>query len=287
MATTGGATAGASGSGGSFGGGGQQGSGGYATSGGSTGAGGRSASGGSFSAQGGSTGAGGSSHVGKWQIMPLGDSITETTCYPKLLAQELTSRGHPGFDFVGKSLNNQSCGDAPNVQTEGHSCYLVTNLVKDVATVAGCGGTKGSLAELKSWAAEKPDIVLMEYGTNDAWSSIATQSILYAFGTLVDEFRLQNPNVIFFVAQITPLNPSGCANCEANVEALNAKIPDWASGKSTAVSPVYVVNVWASLPAASYTPNSAYTSDGCHPNPAGSQLMADAWYAALVVQGIP
>jgi lysophospholipase L1-like esterase len=50
---------------------------------------------------------------------------------------------------------------------------------------------------------------------------------------------------------------------------------------------VYVVNVWASLPAASYTPNSAYTSDGCHPNPAGSQLMADAWYAALVAQGIP
>jgi lysophospholipase L1-like esterase len=262
--------------------------------GGSTAAGGALSAGGAFaggatgsSAQGGSTGAGGSSHVGKWQIMPLGDSITETTCYPKLLAQELTSKGHTGFDFVGKSLNNQSCGDAPNVQTEGHSCYLVTNLVKDVATVAGCGGTKGSLAELKSWATEKPDVVLMEYGTNDAWSSIATQSILDAFGSVVDEFRLQNPKVIFFVAQITPLNPSGCANCEANVEALNAKIPAWASGKSTAASPVYVVNVWASLPAASYTPSSAYTSDGCHPNPAGSQLVADAWYAALVANGIP
>jgi lysophospholipase L1-like esterase len=48
-----------------------------------------------------------------------------------------------------------------------------------------------------------------------------------------------------------------------------------------------VVNVWASLPAATYTPNSTYTSDGCHPNPAGSQLMADAWCAALVAQGIP
>jgi uncharacterized membrane protein YgcG len=48
IATTGGATAGASGMGGSFGSGGQQGSGGLTTSGGSTGSGGRSASGGSL-----------------------------------------------------------------------------------------------------------------------------------------------------------------------------------------------------------------------------------------------
>jgi hypothetical protein len=85
--------------------------------------------------------------------MPLGDSITDTTCYPKLLAQELIDKGHPNFTFVGTSLNNQSCGSAPNVQTEGHGCYLVTNLLKDVATVTGCNGTKGSLAELRAWAA--------------------------------------------------------------------------------------------------------------------------------------
>ena len=71
------------------------------------------------------------------------------------------------------------------------------------------------------------------------------------------------------------------------METLNAQIPTWAGGKSTAASPIHVVNVWASLPAATYTPSSAYTSDGCHPNQAGSQLMADAWYAALLGQGIP
>jgi len=219
--------------------------------------------------------------------MPLGDSITETTCYPKLLSQELVDKGHANFTFIGTSLNNQGCGTAPNVQTEGHGCYLVTNLLKDVATVTGCGGTKGSLAELRAWAAEKPEVVLMEYGTNDAWSSIATSEILKAYSGVVDEFRAQSPGVIFFVAQITPLNPSGCSTCEANVEALNAQIPAWASGKSTAASPIHVVNVWASLPAATYTPNSTYTSDGCHPNAAGSQKMADAWYAGLIAQGIP
>ena len=217
------------------------------------------------------------------RVVCFGDSITGTTCYPKLLSAELISQGHSNFAFVGTVLNNQSCGSAPNIQTEGHGGYLVTYLTTD----SHSSENKGTLTELKTWAAEKPEVVLMEYGTNDAWSSIATSSITSAYGFVVDQFRAQNPNVIFFVAQITPLNPSGCTSCEANVEALNAQIPTWAGSKSTAASPIYVVNVWASLPAATYTPNSTYTSDGCHPNPAGSQLVADAWYAGLVAQGIP
>jgi lysophospholipase L1-like esterase len=244
--------------------------------------GGRKATGGSTST-GGAAGTGGSGHAGAWQIMPLGDSITGTTCYPKLLSQELLSKGRSNFTFVGTVLNNQSCGSAPNVQTEGHGGYLVTYLTTDDPPQTG----KGTLTELKSWAAEKPEVVLMEYGTNDAWSSIATSAILDAYGFVVDEFRAQKSNVIFFVAQITPLNPSGCPSCEADVEALNAAIPDWASGKSTLASPIHVVDVWASLPAATYTPNSTYTSDGCHPNAEGSQLMADAWDEALTAQGIP
>jgi lysophospholipase L1-like esterase len=258
------------------------GSGGNVSAGGAGGAGGAISMGGATAA-GGATGAGGTTHAGKWQIMPLGDSITGTTCYPKLLAQELISKGHASFDFVGTVQNNQGCGSAANVQTEGHGGYLVTYLMTDSPPQGG----KGTLSELKTWAAEKPDVVLMEYGTNDAWSSIATSEILKAYGFVVDQFRAQNAGVIFFVAQITPLNPSGCASCEANVEALNAQIPTWAGGKTTAASPVYVVDVWASLPAATFTPNSTYTTDGAHPNPAGSQLMADAWYAGLTAKGIP
>lgn len=276
-------TGGSSNTGGTKATGGTTATGGVTATGGTVATGGTKTTGGTTSATGGTPGAGGSTHTGKWQIMPLGDSITGTTCYPKLLSQELISKGHNNFAFVGTVLNNQSCGSAPNIQTEGHGGYLVTYLTSD----SYASQNKGTLTELKTWAAEKPEVVLMEYGTNDAWSSIATSSIISAYGFVVDQFRAQNPNVIFFVAQITPLNPSGCTSCEANVEALNAQIPTWASGKSTAASPIYVVNVWASLPAATYTPNSTYTSDGCHPNAAGSQLMADAWYAGLVAQGIP
>jgi lysophospholipase L1-like esterase len=217
-------------------------------------------------------------------IMPLGDSITGSTCYPQLLSKELIGKGHTNFAFVGTNLNNQGCGaGAPNVQTEGHGGYLVTYLTTDSPPQTG----KGSRTELLTWAAERPDVVLMEYGTNDVWSSISTANVLSAYGFVVDQFRSQNPNVVFFVAQITPLNPSGCAGCESRVEALNSQIPAWVSGKSTAASPVYVVNVWAAFSAASYLPNSMYTSDGVHPNAAGSQVMADVWYASITAQGIP
>jgi lysophospholipase L1-like esterase len=243
---------------------------------------------GSDAGRGGSAGAldgSGSGHVGKWQIMPLGDSITGTTCYPKLLAQELIDQGHDNFDFVGTVLNNQSCGTGvANVQTEGHGGYLVTYLTSD----SNKSMNKGSLTELLAWAQEKPDVVLMEYGTNDCWtSSIPLSDITGAFGFVVDKFRAQRPDVIFFVAQITPLNPSGCSTCESRVEGLNALVPAWAGSKSTSESPVYVVDIWSSLPAASFKPNSTYTSDGAHPNAAGAQRMADAWAAALIAQGIP
>ncbi|MGC4064134.1 MAG: GDSL-type esterase/lipase family protein [Polyangiaceae bacterium] len=147
-------------------------------------------------ASGGAT-SGGATHTGVWKVMPLGDSITGTTCYPQLTSQTLKSGGHTNFQFVGTNLNNQGCNGAPTVQTEGHGGYLVTNLTTNTPTTTG----KGTLSELKTWATAKPDIVLMHFGTNDAWSRIAPATILNAYVTVMTEFRNQNPSVIFFVSR--------------------------------------------------------------------------------------
>jgi hypothetical protein len=293
VAATGGtrSTGGATGLGGDLGKGGTIGAGGTVGSGGTTGAGGILGSGGTSLRDGGAgTGGAGATdgadvapHTGAWQIMPLGDSITGTTCFPKLLAKELIDKGHTNFTFVGTVLNNQDCGTGvANVQTEGHGGFLVTYLTTDSPPQSGMGNLSG----LKTWAAEKPDIVLMEYGTNDVWNSIAPATITSAYSFVVDQFRSQNPSVIFFVAQITAMNPSdgSCTQCESRVEALNAQIPAWASGKSTTASPIYVVNVWSAFSAANISTN---TRDGVHPNAAGSQLMADDWYAGIVAHGLP
>jgi lysophospholipase L1-like esterase len=222
-------------------------------------------------------GAGGSTHAGSWRITPLGDSITGTTCGPQLLSKELIDKGHSNFTFVGTNLNNQPCNGAPNVQTEGHGGYLVTVLV----------GNGQHASELSQWsAADKPDVVLMHFGTNDVWSNIAPATILDAYSTVLASLRSASPQVIVFVAQIIALNPSGCADCEARVEALNAQIPTWASAKSTAASPIYVVDQHSVFVASSYQPSSMYTADGVHPNAAGGQLMADLWYTALTANGV-
>ena len=143
-------------------------------------------------------------HTGTWHIMPLGDSITGSTCYPQLLSKELISKGHTNFTFIGMNLNNQSCGaGAPNLMTEGHGGYDVTYLVTNSPPQSG----HGTLAELQRWAAEKPDVVLMQYGTNDVWNGDSSSSILSAYSFVVDQFRSQNPRVIFFVAQILPMHP--------------------------------------------------------------------------------
>lgn len=244
---------------------------------GAAGAGSGGSSGASAGSAGAGAGAGGSSHAGSWRITPLGDSITGTTCGPQLLSKELIDKGHNNFTFVGTNLNNQPCNGAPNVQTEGHGGYLVTDLV----------GNGQHASELSQWsAADKPDVVLMHFGTNDVWSNIAPATILDAYSTVLASLRGASPQVIVFVAQIIALNPSGCADCEARVEALNAQIPSWASAKSTAASPIYVVDQHSVFVASSYQPSSMYTADGVHPNPAGGQLMADKWYAALTANGV-
>lgn len=69
--------------------------------------------------------------------------------------------------------------------------------------------------------------------------------------------------------------PAGCANCPGGVVSLNNAIPAWASSKTTAQSPIYVVDQWTGFSTATDT------SDGVHPNAAGLPKIANKWYATL------
>ena len=272
------ATGGASGTGGGTGGDSGSGSGGRTSTGGATSSGGRTNTGGTTGV-GGATGAGDSTHSGTWRIMPLGDSITVTTCYPQFLSKELTDKGKTGFIFVGGDVCNQICGSGvPHTVCEGQGGMWATNLMS--------GGSSASL--LPQWCStDQADVALVHFGTNDIWGTQPTQKILDAFSQIVDALRAAVPSVIVFVAQIIPMNPENCLTCEARLEELNAAIPSWATSKSTAASPVYPVDLWSALPQATYTAGSAYTKDGVHPEPPAAQIMADTWYQALVAKGIP
>jgi lysophospholipase L1-like esterase len=130
---------------------------------------------------------------------------------------------------------------------------------------------------LPPWlAANTPDIVLMHLGTNDMWGGyIPLATKLTAFTKLVGQMRAANPAMKIIVAQIIPMSAAACATCPADVAALNNALPGWAAGLSTAASPVVLADLWTGYDAV------ADNADGVHPNDAGYQKMADAWYPVL------
>ncbi|MEU9823881.1 cellulose binding domain-containing protein [Micromonospora chersina] len=196
------------------------------------------------------------------RVMPLGDSITGSPgCWRSVLWNRLQSTGYTDVDFVG-TLGPQGCGQPYDGDNEGHGGYLVTNVANQNL--------------LPGWlAATHPDVVLMHFGTNDVWSNIAPATILAAYSTLVDQMRAANPATTVLVAKIIPMNPATCAECGQRVVALNAAVDGWAAGKTTAASPVVVVDQWTGFSTATDT------YDGVHPNAAGDQKISDRWYPAL------
>jgi len=196
------------------------------------------------------------------RIMPLGDSITGSPgCWRAILWNRLQNSGYRDIDFVG-TLGPQGCGQPYDGDNEGHGGALVTD-VADQNLLLG-------------WlSATNPDVVLMHFGTNDVWSARSTGTILAAYDTLLNQMRANNPRMRVLVAQLIPMNPGTCPQCGQRVVELNAAIPGWAASRSTAQSPVVVVDQWTGFSTASDT------YDGVHPNASGDQKLADRWYAAL------
>ncbi|BAL90325.1 putative GDSL-like lipase/acylhydrolase with Cellulose binding domain [Actinoplanes missouriensis 431] len=196
---------------------------------------------------------------GPTKIMALGDSITGSPgCWRALLWQKLPAAE---VDFVG-TLPGQGCGFAYDGENEGHGGYLVTNVANQNL--------------LPGWlSATDPDVVMMHFGTNDAWSNIPAATILAAYTKLVGQMRAANPYMKILVAQIIPLNPPTCADCGQRVVTLNAAIPAWAASLSTAASPITVVDQWTGFDTA------VDTYDGVHPDDDGNAKIANRWYPAV------
>lgn len=206
------------------------------------------------------------------RIMPLGDSITASPgCWRAILWHDLQTNGYTNVDFVG-SVQGNGCnyGYSYDGDDEGHAGYLAANIANQ--------------NQLPGWlSAAHPDVVLMHLGTNDVWSHLPTNTILAAYTTLVGQMRASNPRMKILIAQILPMNPSGCPTCAAAVQALDQAIPGWAAGLTTTQSQITVVDQYTGFNDATDT-----IGDGVHPNDTGFQKMAARWYPPLahVLDGI-
>lgn len=205
---------------------------------------------------------------GPLRIMPLGDSITEGEAghnsYRRVLWQRLNGAGC-SVNLVGsKSGVSRGSRDSGSVNPpnadfdldhEGYWDYSVNELAPRV----------GGLV-----AQAQPDVVLVHLGTNDVLAGQSASGIAAELGGVIDAIRAGKPDAHILLAKIIPAapDPSGTA-------ALNRLIDGVASGRSSATSPIAVVNQ-----ASGYSTGDNY--DGVHPNVSGESKLGNRWADAVL-----
>jgi lysophospholipase L1-like esterase len=183
------------------------------------------------------------------RVMPLGDSITfgkgdpAENGYRATLQSWLTDTGVRA-DFVGSQVN----GGTPH---EGHPGWRIAQLT----------------ANIDAWmAAARPDVVLLDIGTNDLLHHDHISEAPDRLGTLIDHIVTANPQVRIVLAKLLVVDHGH----EADFEWYNDTLP--------VVAALYPDNVtlvdMAGVPVAN-------TVDHVHPNQLGYQQMAYQWYQGL------
>jgi lysophospholipase L1-like esterase len=185
------------------------------------------------------------------RVMPLGDSLTAGVGsstgagYRAALRAELTRAGLP-VDFVG----SRRSGRGPDADHEGHPGWRTDNLTDDI----------------EQWlAAAKPDVVLLDIGTNDLTRKFDADIAPAKTADLIDRIIRQLPNVRVVVAKLLVVGYAGAA-----FRRYNATL----AGVVAARGPRVSLADMSRIPAAN-------TVDGVHPTDSGYRQMAYQWYQAL------
>lgn len=215
--------------------------------------------------------------------VPLGDSITEITCWRSRLWNALQADGVTNsFQFVGSMTNNpQNCqgNSGWDMHHEGHSGYTAISIANN---------------NLQGWlASAKPDVVMFMLGTNDITGGRSTSDIMAAYTKMVQLMRASNASMKIIVSPSSPppnLRPRLYPPLTQKkvdlvipisygdgspVNSLNAAIRSWAPGLSTSASPITIADT-----------NTGFTTgdlrDQVHPNASGDTKIAAALHPVLL-----
>ena len=124
-------------------------------------------------------------------LVPLGDSITEITCWRAFVWDDIAKAGYADkVKYVGSQNSNpQSCKPDTagwDEHHEGHSGWLAINIANQYIT---------------TWMKNTPaDIVMFMLGTNDVNGGRTTQAIIDAYTKIVTTARAANPKTKFIVS---------------------------------------------------------------------------------------
>lgn len=191
------------------------------------------------------------------KIVCIGDSITAGRYYNWRyhLALRLEREGYSQLRWVGSQKPTwvDYRGDYPSA----HEGYYGATAIE----VAGfCEGTIEK---------EKPDVAIIDLGTNDISQKKKEEESAEAIGRIIDHLRTANPNSAILLCLIP--HPAGPGRFNRALEAM-------AKGRQNPQSPLILVNLakdWNDQP-------DADTYDWVHPNLRGALKISDRLHDALV-----
>jgi lysophospholipase L1-like esterase len=206
------------------------------------------------------------------RIWCLGDSITKgdtnRASYRKDLFFLLKEAGL-NFDFVGTRNNqNTSYPQWTDQDHDGWGSHTSGNILNGGYTGTSDESFSGVTSVVDSI---NPDVVLLHIGTNDYNLPVATS--MSNISGIISTIRNNNPNVIFFVANMVPIGKTQFQ--EAN-QALASAITTGIESYSTPLSPVYLVDMRTGY-------NMNWFTDSVHPDSHGEAFMADKWANSILL----
>jgi lysophospholipase L1-like esterase len=188
------------------------------------------------------------------RIQPLGDSITRGNGSPDgngYRAKLETLLKGTSVDMIG-SLKS---GSMPDNDHEGHS----GEFLEEIASY-----TLYSIGAL-------PNVVLVHAGTNDMDKDVDLSTAPDRLGKIIDNIQKNDKGVTILVAKIIWAND---ARMQANTDAFNAQVDSVVASKVAAGVKALVVDMSSII-----TVDDLW--DRKHPNAAGYQKMAQAWYNGI------
>ena len=217
-------------------------------------------------------------------ILPLGNSLTNGSnmfnSYRRDLWQMLHKANY-NFDFIGSWDKPNIGGNVPNadfdMDHDGHSGWKASDLLNQPDWDKQRGNIRDWLLTYK------PDIVLLEFGTNEVFQCISNADAIDNIDTVIQLLRKKNKSVKIFIAQIPPLGATWADKklCNNDTEyskavlTFNKALLQYSKVKNSNTSPIIIVDQFTGI-------NPAIDMyDDIHPNGIGEKKMAKKWFIAI------